>query len=348
MEALTLGQLPGDAEARVRRDAERIVVVLAHADVEAQRPHGVEELAEDGSRLLRGALQVAAEDRAAVDPLLLVLAAHRQPEILVEAVGADHPGALGARLRLREREAEEIVGIVQPVVEGDAREPGVDGPGAGFHPQGHGDLALAPGGDAVRRRSAAGERDAEVRVVGAHDETELGAWTDSPATCRHELVAVVEVVVRQSVPAATVGRDVEVKALALDAAGEHEPAIAVFTRLEGDPVVHRSRQDLDDATHGVAAVEGAERSPDHFDALHALGRQQAPVEAAEERAVELDPVPQHQRVVRLRAADEDRRRLALRAGAHDVDPRDGAQQVGHCSRLAGGDLLAFDDGGGDG
>ena len=89
-----------------------------------------------------------------------------------------------------------------------------------------------------------------------------------------------------------------------------------------------ARDDVDDAAHGVGAVEAAHGAADHLDALDVLGGEVGEVELAVGGVVGLDAVDQDQRVVALGAADAHLREIAEAAAAADGDAGQAAQGLG--------------------
>ena len=139
----------------------------------------------------------------------------------------------------------------------------------------------------------------------------------------------------------------------------------VAARLDADPAARRraaAGDDLHDAAHRARAVERRVGAAHDLEARRAVGREGREVEAAEIGVVQRDAVPEHQRVARVGAAGEQRGRLAGRAGAHDLEAGDRAQEIDRVERLArldrrgvehvdrDGDAVGrlFDCGGGDG
>ena len=98
--------------------------------------------------------------------------------------------------------------------------------------------------------------------------------------------------------------------------------------------------DVDDAAHGVGAVEAAHGTADHLDALDVLGGEVGEVELAVGGVVGLDAVDEHQRLVALRAADAHLRQVAEAAAAVDGDAGQAAQRLGGMAHLLGAQLLA--------
>ena len=102
--------------------------------------------------------------------------------------------------------------------------------------------------------------------------------------------------------------------------------------------------DVDDAAHGVGAVEAAHGPADDFNALDVLGRQIGEIELAVGGVIGLDAVDEDERVVALGAADAHLREIAEAAAAADGDAGEAAQGLGGVSHLLGAQLLAGDDG----
>src|SRR5262249_2979747 len=98
--------------------------------------------------------------------------------------------------------------------------------------------------------------------------------------------------------------------------------------------------DVDDAAHGIGAVEAAHGAADDLDALDVLGRQVGEVELAVRQVVGLDAVDQHQRVVALRTADAHLREVADPTAAIDRDARQATQGFGRGAYLGRPQLLA--------
>src|SRR5205814_809740 len=104
------------------------------------------------------------------------------------------------------------------------------------------------------------------------------------------------------------------------------------------------RDDVDYAADRVGAVERRERTARDFDALNAGGRELSEVVAGEIRIVDLDPVPQHERLLRTAAANEDRSRFSERSGATHRDAGNFAQHVGDIACFAFVDVVFRYDG----
>ena len=77
------------------------------------------------------------------------------------------------------------------------------------------------------------------------------------------------------------------------------------------PAGRTARHDVDDAAHGVVAVQARARSVHDLDAVHALERHAGPVHPPAERIVERDAVDEHQRAAHA-ARPDPAQRHALR------------------------------------
>ena len=114
-------------------------------------------------------------------------------------------------------------------------------------------------------------------------------------------------------------------------------AEALLRGLAGD--------DVDDAADGVRTPLIASRPLDDLDALDGFERDVLECREAVDAVVEAHAVNQHQRVVALGTADEDRgRRLADAAAADDVDARDLRDGLADIVGLQQHELLARDHG----
>jgi len=104
--------------------------------------------------------------------------------------------------------------------------------------------------------------------------------------------------------------------------------------------------DVDDATDCLAAVQRRLRTAQNLDAGGVADEEVAKVVAAarEGRIVHEDAIDDHDRVVTLGTADEDRGRLADPAGACRVDPRSLGEQIGQHHRLTGPDSRRIEHG----
>ncbi len=117
--------------------------------------------------------------------------------------------------------------------------------------------------------------------------------------------------------------------------------VVAETRLRAQAgVVAAARDHVDHAADRVRAVERRARALDDLDALDQLGRDVLDRGAADGAGVDAQPVHQHQHVVRLRAAQEQRGLLARPAEARHLDARARAQ---HVAQVGGG--LALELGG---
>ncbi len=124
-------------------------------------------------------------------------------------------------------------------------------------------------------------------------------------------------------------------------AGAERAALRAQRRGEG--ALAAAGDDVDDAAHGVGAVEAAHGAADHLDALDVLGGKIGEIELAVGGVVGLDAVDQHQRLVALGAADAHLREIAEAAAAVDGDAGQAAQRLGGMPHLLGAQLLAGDD-----
>ena len=88
-----------------------------------------------------------------------------------------------------------------------------------------------------------------------------------------------------------------------------------------------ARDDVDDAADRVGAVQRRARALDDLDALDELGRDVLHRRRADGAGIDAQAVDQHQHVVRLRAAQEQRSLLAGAAEARHLDAGHEAQRV---------------------
>ena len=106
-------------------------------------------------------------------------------------------------------------------------------------------------------------------------------------------------------------------------AGAQRAALGAHRHAQG--ALPAAGDDVDDAAHGIGAVEAAHGPADHLDALDVLGRQVGEIELAVGGVVGLDAVDQDQRVVALGAADAHLGEVAEAAAAADGDAGQAAQ-----------------------
>src|SRR5689334_43661 len=94
--------------------------------------------------------------------------------------------------------------------------------------------------------------------------------------------------------------------------------VAPATRVEraARPRAAMAREDLDDASDGVRAIQHTRRTAHDLDSLDIVEGEETEVEGAA-GIVHRDTVDQHLRVVALRAAREERRRSAEGSRLHD-------------------------------
>ncbi len=102
-------------------------------------------------------------------------------------------------------------------------------------------------------------------------------------------------------------------------------------------------EDLDHPADGLRAVQAGTRPADHLDALDQLHRQVLERGEASAGRADLDAVDQHQHMVGLGAAQEQRGVLAETAVVRQRHAGYLAQQLRHAARLAALDILAVDD-----
>ena len=94
----------------------------------------------------------------------------------------------------------------------------------------------------------------------------------------------------------------------------------------------RRGENVDHSGHRVGAVKRGKRTAHDFDALDAGGGEASPVVAGKVGIVDLDAVPQHQRLRRPGSAREERRGFAGRSRARQCKAGNFAQKVGDIER----------------
>ena len=244
-------------------------------------------------------------------------------------------------------------------------EPGARlvGPAPVERGQGDGPPMVAP--DGVRPLVGVGETDSEDETVGLHfgvrpPPHQVEARVRRRRDARLDVDGAVAMAVPLPVAALLARRRDAVRA---DAGGVHGGVVAVASGAEARGAARRAEgprlglggnlgraasppgDDVDDAADRVAAPQRALGAAQHLDALDSAGEEIAEVEFGTARwIVDLDPVDQHQGLVRFRAPDADLREGAGPSRTADGDAGDLAQDLADGAVLPGVDVVAVDDG----
>ena len=143
----------------------------------------------------------------------------------------------------------------------------------------------------------------------------------------------------EAVQPVVAGAEAEAAALGAEAGVEAGTAVAAGTDFAVH-AVRRAGEDVDHAGDGVRAPDRRARAAHDLDALDGGQRQVREIEDALAGGVDAHAVDQHQRVVGVAAAQEQRVLRAAAAGAHQVDAGLLRQQVADVGDAAGFDVRA--------